>query len=198
MSEPDRHLDLLQLDALRSGDPGEPAHAAHAATCPQCQTALDELIALADGLKLLHGPARQPAPSRDERVLELARARAAQVRGRSAALPLHWPTRRAVWAVAALALLALASWALATRRHQTSDARRLAQVAPAPPVAPAASASIADLDRDGRVTVLDAFALARAIEAGRQDPALDVNRDGRVDEDDVNAVLALAVSVRDN
>ena len=73
-------------------------------------------------------------------------------------------------------------------------ADQFTRVAAAPRAAkPAVSA---DLDGDGRVTVLDAFALARALESHVIAGAIDVNHDTRVDENDVDAVLAMAVSVR--
>lgn len=55
-----------------------------------------------------------------------------------------------------------------------------------------------DIDRNGRVDILDAFALARRLQntvpsAGSQ--GLDVNGDGIVDQRDVDAVAARAVKV---
>jgi len=52
----------------------------------------------------------------------------------------------------------------------------------------------ADLDGNGRVDILDAFRLARAIESrGPTETEWDVNGDGRVDRDDVDAVAFAAV-----
>jgi hypothetical protein len=52
----------------------------------------------------------------------------------------------------------------------------------------------ADIDGNGRVDILDAFQLARSIEArGRVAPQWDLNGDGRVDQDDVNLVALAAV-----
>lgn len=57
-------------------------------------------------------------------------------------------------------------------------------------------AGIADIDRNGRVDILDAFKLAREIEAGaRLDAGWDVNRDGRIDQADVDAVGTSAVNL---
>ena len=54
-----------------------------------------------------------------------------------------------------------------------------------------------DLNRDGRVDILDAFALARALNAT---PVLkkapDINGDGVTDQLDVNAIAAQAVSLQ--
>jgi len=65
---------------------------------------------------------------------------------------------------------------------------------PAP--APARDSAFArwDLNRDGRVDVLDAFALARQLkQGGATDPRLDVNGDGVVDQRGVAAIAARAV-----
>ena len=192
MSDGDAHPDWVRLDAVRAGEPVDPADAAHVATCGRCRSAVSELGSAATDLKLLHEPARGVAQQRDDRILRMARERSAQVR--EAGTDRRRSMRTAgVWV--AVAGLALTAALLGARRDQFHDMRRLVQVAPGPPIAPAVSASVADLDGDGRVTVLDALILSRAVEAGRRDAAFDVNRDGRVDEDDVNAVLALAVSV---
>jgi len=53
-----------------------------------------------------------------------------------------------------------------------------------------------DINRDGRVDILDAFALARQIETGGTlNPRWDINGDGRVDRSDVNAIAARAVDL---
>jgi len=53
-----------------------------------------------------------------------------------------------------------------------------------------------DINHDGRVDILDAFALARQLKAGHVPPGLlDVNGDGVVDERDVTAIAAHAVQL---
>jgi hypothetical protein len=57
-----------------------------------------------------------------------------------------------------------------------------------------------DADRSGRVDMLDAFVLAKKIDAGTASPAPargweDVNADGVLDQRDVDQVAALAVSL---
>lgn len=53
-----------------------------------------------------------------------------------------------------------------------------------------------DLNHDGRVDILDAFALARQLKSGAHlDPQLDINGDGVVDEHDAEAIAAHAVSL---
>jgi hypothetical protein len=54
-----------------------------------------------------------------------------------------------------------------------------------------------DLNRDGKVDILDSFALARELKNGDSPPAyLDVNGDGVVNEQDVNAIASHAVALR--
>ena len=57
-----------------------------------------------------------------------------------------------------------------------------------------------DLNRDGKVDILDSFALARELKSGGSLPGyLDVNGDGVVDEQDVNAIASRAVALgKDN
>jgi len=54
-----------------------------------------------------------------------------------------------------------------------------------------------DLNRDGRVDILDAFALARGLKAGGAAPfkGVDINGDGVVDEKDAVAIAAHAVQL---
>ena len=53
-----------------------------------------------------------------------------------------------------------------------------------------------DLNHDGRVDILDAFALARALKSGTAlDQRLDINGDGVVDDRDVATIAAQAVTV---
>jgi hypothetical protein len=54
----------------------------------------------------------------------------------------------------------------------------------------------ADLNRDGKVDILDSFTLAKELKNGGSLPAyLDVNGDGVVDERDVNAIASRAVAL---
>jgi len=53
-----------------------------------------------------------------------------------------------------------------------------------------------DLNRDGKVDILDAFMLAKKLQALHvSDPNLDINRDGIVDRRDAEAIAAHAVSL---
>lgn len=67
-----------------------------------------------------------------------------------------------------------------------------------PGLAPTDSSGFAreDVNHDGQVDILDAFALARQLKAGATpSPQLDINGDGVVDERDVAALAARAVSL---
>lgn len=90
------------------------------------------------------------------------------------------------------------------RRHIVFPVRRWIGIAAAlafvmilaPRWGSTAPALAADLDGDGEVNVLDAFALARSLESGgRMLIAWDVNQDGVVDEGDVRAIAAQAVRI---
>ena len=62
-------------------------------------------------------------------------------------------------------------------------------------VAPAADE---DIDRDGKVDILDAFVVARLIQVrGDIDRSYDVNGDGAVDQSDVDRIAAVAVNTSD-
>lgn len=57
-----------------------------------------------------------------------------------------------------------------------------------------ANAGLEDVNHDGQVDILDAFALARRLQQGkRPQPQLDLNGDGMIDERDVLVIAAHAV-----
>ena len=67
---------------------------------------------------------------------------------------------------------------------------------PAPGPSRSATFAQGDLNHDGRVDILDAFALARQLKKGDTgNLQLDVNQDGVVDERDVAAIAARAVKL---
>jgi hypothetical protein len=62
---------------------------------------------------------------------------------------------------------------------------------------PTTALAAEDINHDGQVDILDAFALARQIEAGSPTAAnLDLNRDGVVNRRDVELVAARAVRLQ--
>jgi hypothetical protein len=162
-------------------------------------------------------------PTADEAILRAARKHLAQpeATGPECARPRAQlaPTRLARWEALRL------HWLRTLLRPGTGALRRHGQDAPAwfrfmPWVAAAAAAILllaaipqffkqpapgpargsafvrGDLNHDGRVDILDAFALARRLKEGEtRNPQLDVNGDGVVDERDVAALAARAVKL---
>jgi hypothetical protein len=117
-------------------------------------------------------------PTANEAVLRAAR--------RHLEGPRHsWPSwfRFMPWAVAAAAVALLVA---------------IPQFSKRPDLAPGRDSAFArrDLNRDGRVDILDAFALARQLkQGGAKNLQWDVNGDGVVDERDVAAIAARAVKL---
>ena len=61
---------------------------------------------------------------------------------------------------------------------------------------PQQPASVArDLDGNGRVDILDAFAVAREIRSGRNQSEFDINGDGRLTQADGNEIAQRAVTL---
>jgi len=196
MGHADRHLDLIDLDALRAGDAADPQVAAHLATCADCRADLEALRELAHDLRALHEPVRVAAPSRDAQIRWLTRMHATRIRKADVATnESRWLAARPTWAAAAAIVLALGALLMMARRPESPPLTRVAS-APQAETGRAAVGIAADLDGDGRITVLDAFALARKLEAADRSGAVDVTHDTRVDQDDVDALLAMAVSLK--
>jgi Dockerin type I domain len=128
---------------------------------------------LGDGLRgeLRSLEVETPADA-DSATRAVVRNRAAEIR--RAALRSrrrYWPA----WAAAAALLLGLGSWlALSSTR---------------PPLR-------GDVDGSGRIDIVDAYLLARRLETqSKLEPHWDLSGDGKIDEGDVKAVAASAVSV---
>ena len=165
------HLTPLELDAARAGEPLSAAAQAHVTWCAACRAQIGALTQLAAALRT-----SVQVPAEHERAILVAAQRRAEL-GRRAARP-----RRATLALAASLLLALAGLLLLPRQPSSPPA-----VVASRPTAPV-ERLYRDADADGRVTVLDAFALARA--AVRRTPGV-----SRADARQVEAVLAMAVSL---
>lgn len=176
----DHHLDLLELDAHRAGEPLPAGARAHLAWCRACQRTLAELDAAARTLSALPVTAAVP-PEREAVILALAGQRAALARATRRGR--RRPGVGVRWAAAAALVLAVGALALSQRR-----AIERAGLAAAPAARPTLTRAQADLNGDGRVDVLDAFALARAVTHGTP-------RVGDADRHDVDVILAMAVSL---
>jgi hypothetical protein len=111
----------------------------------------------------------------------LGEARAGYARRRR-----FWLAARAVGAASAAAAAAVVVLVLYLDHRKKASA----------PVA-ATQAIAGDVDGNGRVDILDAFVLARKVEAKAQAAkGDDVNGDGVIDRRDVDAVAGMAVSVQ--
>jgi len=142
---------------------------------------LDAPKELLDDLSALYDADVPLPPEVDDAVMAMARQRLAPPR-RPRLVP-RWG-----WAAAAAAAAAilLAVWIVGgPERHKKSP--------------PSAAQTIRkeDFDGNGRVDILDAFALARHIESGRKaNEKWDVNGDGIVDGTDVDTIALAAVSLK--
>ena len=118
-------------------------------------------------------------PTVDEAVLRAARERLAPARPRESSLLTRW------WRWPAFATACLLLCAVAYRLTRTPSPQN-------PPLAYVRE----DLNRDGRVDILDAFQLVRQLQSGDQPgPNLDFNGDGVVDNHDANTIAAQAVKL---
>jgi Dockerin type I domain len=168
------HLDLLTLEAVRTGEAG-PADRAHVDSCPECAAALAELRELALAIERTGRTALPVGAEIDRAVLEAGRKRIARLAPRRA------PVRRRRWAAAAalVLFLGLGFWVL---RHEAPSL--LARRDPF------------DIDRSGAVDILDAYTLAvRLRSGGALERRWDLNGDGRVDQGDVDLLARASVSL---
>ena len=91
----------------------------------------------------------------------------------------------------------LLRWAGAGTAAAAAAAVTLLVLNPPATVPPAPAFAAGDVDRNGRIDILDAFVLAKKVQA-RQAPSAgweDVNGDGMLDRNDVEQVAAAAVQV---
>jgi len=159
-----RHLSLDELDLVRSGE-ALPEQARHAADCDVCRTALADLQALASEIRRAR-PEAPAIPSGVDAAL-LAQARAL--------LPRASRSRRVVlWRSAAAAAAALL----------VASGVRLWLGGSVP----------GDVDRSGRVDIVDAYTLAVRLKSGAElSRQWDLNADGAVSTADVDAIARRAV-----
>jgi len=146
---------------------------------------------LTDDLRAVYRPPAPVPPEVDRSVADRARQHFAGREFAPAASP--WRSRPAArtrirwaWRIAAAAAVIIFAFSLdlTKRREPSTDSFY------------AARARAVDIDRNGRVDILDAFKLARQIEsAGRTEANFDVNGDGLVNRDDVDLVALAAVSL---
>jgi hypothetical protein len=179
MSHPpprDDHLDLLALDRARAGD-ATAAERAHLDACAPCREAVEGLHAFARGVKEAAPRASSP-PEVNARVLAAARA-AITGSGRAARQTRTAPAWRGMAAAAAILVGGAAIYWGVTR-----DARVPALVDPR------------DVDRSGRVDILDAYVLALHVrDRAGIEATWDIDGDGAVGSKDVDLVAMASVSL---
>lgn len=151
---------------------------------------------LGDGLRRLYGGGPQVPREVDDAVLAMARRKLGQPRRRIAVRAVKWASAAA--AVAAVIIVALVLPLHGRNAHGPRATVSRGSGEKLSPEAPIFDR--ADVNRDGRVNVLDAFALARRIEArpaqnaiARNAEQYDLNGDGAVDRHDVDAIAMAAV-----
>ena len=142
----------------------------------------DDLPELGRALRRLYQPSADVPADTDAAIRAALRLGFAESRRKRLVFARRLAPFAAVAAAAAVVLLAI--W--------------LATLGPpsAPPQPAVARTDPADLDQNGTVDILDAFHLARRLEAGEAiDAALDLNRDGAIDSLDVDRIALRAVSL---
>lgn len=125
----------------------------------------------------------------DDAVLSMARDHLQQQRR---------PRRRAWWLSAGAAVAAALMLAVVLQRDPEVSPRVMAPsatTAPEPEAMEQGDVLLAqeDIDRNGRVDILDAFLLARRLERNESTDSWDLNHDGQVNRLDVTAVAMAAV-----
>ena len=173
--QPNWHPDEVELDLYRTGE-ADAEVVTHVVGCDRCVERVEGSHRLAE----LLSPELTDIEVPTEQDLSLRRmARQAAARG----------ARRRYWLVGAAALMAAAAILLAVWRLGATDTKRNAEVT-------ATAAGPRDLNRDGRVDILDAFVLARTLDRGGSPPSeWDINGDSVVDRRDVDAIAAGVVSI---
>ena len=131
-------------------------------------------------LKALFEPQRGVPPEVDRAVMDRAHKHFVQMQpGKVKRLRIHW-----AWRIAAAAAVIIFAFSLDLTKQggPTTDSFSISET------------RAADIDRNGRLDILDAFKLAKQIEsAGPADTELDINGDGLIDRGDVDVVALAAV-----
>jgi hypothetical protein len=178
MPDKNSHPDLLRIDAVRVGD-GSAEDRLHVRLCADCQRVLLELEETADSLRVLARAPFEVPEEVESRILWNARKQALMARR---------ARRGRLWRRVALPAVGLAAAAVLVLTLSLRE-----QV---PPTRTAHVAVQGDINGDGQVDILDAYALALALEGGQpQGAKADVNGDGVIDQNDVDAAARQAVSL---
>ena len=135
---------------------------------------------LSADLKALFQPRVGVPPEVDRAVMDRAHKHFAGIKsGKGRLLRIHW-----AWRIAAAAAVIIFAFSLDLTK----------QTGPATDRFSLSETQAADIDRNGRVDILDAFKLAKNIEsAGPAETEWDINGDGLIDRSDVDVVALAAV-----
>ncbi len=174
------HPDILRLDPLQA-DTFPSGLQTHLGGCADCRRDWEIVREIAEALR--PGPAdTRKIPAAVEDAISRAVTEAV---GRARARRRPILPRPALAAAAAVVLAA----ALV---HHSSTRNDAPQTTPRQAVRRAS-----DIDRNGTVDILDAYAIARGIGSGGAEASWDVNRDGAVDGTDAEQVAREAVSLKE-
>jgi hypothetical protein len=135
---------------------------------------------LSNSLKAIFEPQIGVPPEVDRAVMDRANKHFAAVQsGKPRRWRVHW-----AWRIAAAAAVIIFAFSLDLTKQAgpTTDNFSIGKT------------QAVDIDRNGRVDILDAFKLARQIEiAGPAEKEWDINGDGQIDRSDVDVVALAAV-----
>jgi hypothetical protein len=145
--------------------------------------------AIADALRELDGPAVLPDAGRDADVLSGARQHLAKAGRKRRNLRLFF-AGSAGGALAAAAMIGVVVF-LGNPFGETERDLQTALSESVP--ATAFHGEAGDVDQNGSVDILDAYALARRLERGRSAEPMDLDGDGQVDQRDVDWIAHRAV-----
>jgi len=131
-------------------------------------------------LKALFQPQTSVPPEVDRAVMDRVHKHFARLQsGKGRLQRIHW-----AWRIAAAAAVIILAFSLDLTK----------QGGPATDSFSLSESQAVDIDRNGRVDILDAFKLAKQIEsAGPADTEWDINGDGLIDRSDVDVVALAAV-----
>ena len=133
-------------------------------------------------LKALFQPRIGVPPELDRAVMDRAHKHFISLQsGKGKRLRIHW-----AWRIAAAAAVIIFAFSLDLSKQGGPTTDRFS----------ASETQVVDIDRNGRVDILDAFKLAKQIEsAGPAETEWDINGDGLIDRSDVDVVALAAVSL---
>lgn len=149
--------------------------------------------AIIDALRDLDGPAILPDAARDADVLSGARqhlADTAAVNRKRKNIRLFF-AGTAGSAIAAAAMIALVVFI----GNPASEPQTDQPFAAAPNRPQPTAAQPGDLDHNGTIDILDAYALAKAQQRGEANRQLDLNNDGQVNQRDIDVLANQAVAL---